>query len=140
MLKTSLALFSHSYSFVLFSPLLLSSSLSLHLLFFFLSRSAFLMCPSCFSLCFSPVTQAAVPAVKRIACFHSVHVCCVCLCAYVCTCVCTNMCINAFVCTSVGCAVWGVKALTRDPCASTSIIPFHLLFPLTLPQNVKGNY
>lgn len=93
---------------------------------------------SYFSRCLSLVTQDSVPAVKRITCLYSVCVSCVC----VRTCMCSDVCINVSVCLSVGCAEEGERGESthRGPSASTSIIPIHLLFPLTPPQNVKGNY
>lgn len=93
---------------------------------------------SYFSHCLSLVTQDSVPAVKRITCLYSVCGSCVC----VRTCMCSDVCINVSVCLSVGCAEEGERGESthRGPSASTSIIPIHLLFPLTPPQNVKGNY
>lgn len=135
-----MAFFSHFYTFY--------SSFVTSLLPFSLPRSAFHTPPpptttittkkSYFSRCLSLVTQDSVPAVKRITCLYSVCVSCVC----VRTCMCSDVCINVSVCLSVGCAEEGERGESthRGPSASTSIIPIHLLFPLTPPQNVKGNY
>lgn len=133
-----MAFFLHFYTFY--------SSFVTSLLPFSLPRSAFHtprhhhhhQKKSYFSRCLSLVTQDSVPAVKRITCLYSMCVYCVC----VRTCMCSDVCINVSVCLSVGCAGEGElgESTHRGPSASTSIIPIHLLFPLTPPQNVKGNY